>query len=409
MKHSAELNRRASWYAARTLAALGLLTILFLLVSPTPAAEKAGDKFNHLSTGFPLTGAHLQTDCQTCHVRGIFKGTPQQCAACHTQGSRLASTAKPAKHVQTTEACDQCHSSTVTWTGARFRHAGVVPGSCMTCHNGSTAMGKPANHVQTTSSCDSCHRTTAWIPAGYNHAGVTPGSCATCHNGTTATGKPPRHLVTAAACDACHRTTAWIPATFSHAGVVPGTCATCHNGSTATGKPATHLVTTASCDACHRTTAWIPATFSHVGVAPGTCATCHNGTSATGKPATHMVTTKSCDACHTTNPPWTTVRYTHTSPNYKIHNAGVTCKGCHTTNNEVIAWKFGAYVPDCAACHADKYKADSHKKTEVPTTILYTVAELKNCAGSCHLYTDSTFSSIKTPRSSRHRSTDGGF
>ena len=103
------------------------------------------------------------------------------------------------------------------------------------------------------------------------------------------------------------------------------------------------------------------------------------------------------------------MRYTHTSPNYKIHNAGVTCKGCHTTNNEVIAWKFGAYAPDCAGCHAGNFKADSHKKTEVPTTILYTVAELKNCAGSCHLYTDNTFSSIKQSRSGKHRSTDGGF
>ena len=365
MKQSAEINRRVSGFTARTLATLGLMMVLLLLVSPTPATEKAGSKFDHLTTGFPLTGAHAHAECQTCHVRGTFKGTPKQCSVCHTQGSRMASTTKPAKHVQTTGACDQCHSTAVTWTGARFRHTGVVPGSCMTCHNGNTAQGKPANHVQTTSSCDTCHRTTAWIPAGYNHAGVTPGTCATCHNGSTAPGKHPRHLQTTASCDACHRTTFWIPT--------------------------------------------LPSAAIHAGVVPGTCATCHNGTTATGKPTTHMVTTKSCDACHTTNPPWTTIRYTHTSPNYKIHNAGATCKGCHTTNNEVIAWKFGAYVPDCAACHADKYKADSHKKTEAPTTILYTVAELKNCAGSCHLYTDSTFSSIKTPRSSRHRSTDGGF
>jgi len=363
MEQSAERNHHVLVFAARNLAALsGLMLALLMLAAPVTAAERSSTSFNHLTTGFPLTGAHAQAECQTCHVRGVFKGTPRQCELCHTPGGRMASTAKSTNHVQTAQPCDQCHTSTVTWAGARFRHTAIVPGSCMTCHNNSVAQGKPANHMQTTSSCDTCHRTTAWIPASFNHASVTPGSCATCHNGSTATGKPARHLQTTAACDACHRTTAWIPATFSHATVTPGSCAACHNGSTATGKP-----------------------------------------------GNHMVTARSCDACHTTSPPWTNVRYTHTSPNYKTHNSGVDCKGCHTTNNEVIAWKFGAYVPDCAACHAGDFKADSHKKTENPTTIRYTVAELKDCAGSCHMYTDNTFSTILKSRSGKHRSTDGGF
>jgi hypothetical protein len=41
--------------------------------------------------------------------------------------------------------------------------------------------------------------------------------------------------------------------------------------------------------------------------------------------------------------------------------------------------------------------------------IRYTVLELKNCAGACHIYTDSTFTVIRTTRSGHHRSTDGGF
>jgi hypothetical protein len=122
-----------------------------------------------------------------------------------------------------------------------------------------------------------------------------------------------------------------------------------------------------------------------------------------------MVTARSCDSCHTTTS-WTTgVRYTHLSPAFKPHNAGVTCRGCHTTNSETISWQYGAYAPDCAGCHAGRYKQDSHKKTESPTTVFYTVAELKNCAGSCHLYTNNTFTTIKTTRNSKHRSTDGGF
>ena len=361
MRQATAQNDHVPVFSARLLIAItGLIVALFVVISPATAATKADASFDHLNTGFPLTGAHAQQPCETCHARGVFKGTPRQCELCHTQGSRLASTAKPTKHVQTSQPCNQCHTSTVTWTGARYRHTGVVPGSCATCHNGSTATGKPARHVQTTASCDTCHRTSAWIPASFNHATVTPGSCATCHN-----------------------------------------------GSTATGKPGGHVQTTASCDICHRTTAWIPATFSHTSVAPGSCATCHNGSTATGKSGTHFITSRSCDACHTTSG-WTTIRYSHTSPSYSTHNSGVTCRGCHAGNNEVIAWKFGAYSGFCAGCHAGDFKADSHKKTETPTTTRYTVDELKNCAGSCHIY-DGTTGAITKTRSSKHRSTDGGF
>jgi hypothetical protein len=408
MRQPAKRNHHVSDFTISHLVVLaGLMLTLLMFAAPAPAAERSNKSFNHLSTGFPLTGAHAQADCQTCHARGVFKGTPRQCEFCHAQGSRMASTAKPTNHVQTTQPCDQCHNNTVTWAGARFRHTDITPGNCMTCHNNNIASGKPANHMQTTAACDTCHRTTAWIPASFNHTNVTPGSCATCHNGSTATGKPTTHVQTTAACDTCHRTTAWLPATFSHTTVTPGSCATCHNGSTATGKPSNHVQTTASCDTCHRTTAWLPATFSHTTVTPGSCATCHNGSTATGKPSTHFVTTRSCDACHTTTS-WTTVRYTHTSPAYSTHNTGVTCRGCHVGNNEVITWRFGAYSGSCAGCHAGDFKTDPHKKTETPTTTWYTVAELRNCAGSCHILNGTT-GAITRSRSGEHRSTSGGF
>jgi len=341
----------------RILAALSWL--LLALALPLQAAEKHGSDFDHLRTGFPLTGAHTQIECQTCHTGGIFKGTPRQCENCHVQGNRMGASAKPNNHVLTNQPCDQCHNNTVSWIGARFRHTGITPGSCVTCHNGSMASGKPANHVQTTSPCDTCHRTTAWVPASFNHASVAPGSCITCHNGTTATGKPSNHIQTTASCDACHRTTAWIPATFSHASVAPGTCNSCH-GVTATGKPSGHFVTSRSCDACHNTTAWTP------------------------------------------------IRYTHTSPYFSPHNSGVTCTSCHVGKTETITWQYAAYSGYCAGCHAGRFKQDAHKRTETPTTTFYTVSDLKNCAGSCHLYDGTTGAIVKT-RNGKHRSTDGGF
>jgi len=121
------------------------------------------------------------------------------------------------------------------------------------------------------------------------------------------------------------------------------------------------------------------------------------------------MTQRQCDQCHTTNPPWTTVRHTHTSPSYVTHSSGVACRACHVGGNEVIAWKFAAYANSCAGCHAGSYKTGPHKKTEVPSTISYTVAELKNCAGSCHQYTKNTFTTILKSRSGEHRATGGGF
>ncbi len=112
--------------------------------------------------------------------------------------------------------------------------------------------------------------------------------------------------------------------------------------------------------------------------------------------------------CHRTTG-WTpTSAYSHVSPFYKSHSSGVNCSSCHTTNNEVIAWKFAAYKPDCAGCHAGNFKPDEHKKVDSPR-ILYTVSELRNCAGSCHEYTNSTFTTVNKTRTGKHRSTDGGF
>jgi hypothetical protein len=39
----------------------------------------------------------------------------------------------------------------------------------------------------------------------------------------------------------------------------------------------------------------------------------------------------------------------------------------------------------------------------------YTVGELKNCAGTCHEYTDSSMTTIYDFENSEHRVSDGSF
>jgi hypothetical protein len=300
---------------------VGVMAIAALaLALPSAAQQRSQAPYDHLRTRFPLTGAHAVTPCETCHIGGQMAGTPTQCDYCHRAGSRIAVTVKPARHVQTAESCDVCHRSSATWTGARFSHVAVTPGTCFSCHNGSTASGKPSGHVATTASCDSCHRTSAWLPAGFSHLTVTPGTCASCHNGSIATGKPSGHVVTTASCDQCHRTTAWVPASFNHASVAPGSCATCHRpGGSGLAKPANHIPyesqllagTSLGCDACHTsTTSFTVERMNHnnsQGNGAGWCRGCHlTGTSYLGnmqkKSLTHQqktgVTDCSQSGCH---------------------------------------------------------------------------------------------------------------
>ena len=362
------------------------------------AAVTQAASFDHDATRFPLDGFHRLVECEVCHVNGRFKGTPMACDACHGGSSVIPAGGKSLQHMPTTNACEDCHR-TQTWESiTRFDHS-QAQGTCFQCHNGTVQPGKPANHISSGNDCESCHATAAWQMARFDHSGVTS-PCSSCHNNVTATGKPSNHVVTIAECDTCHSTRAWEPARFDH-GNITGSCASCHNGSTATGKPGNHLVTTEDCDTCHVTRAWIPAYFDHSGVS-GNCSSCHNGVSATGKNSGHFVTNRECDYCHAITG-WTALTFTHRSSGYPgDHRRSLDCNACHQGNVEANVWRFPAYQPDCAGCHASNYKVDSHKKVDSPT-INYTVSELRDCTGACHLYNDSSFTTIRTLRTGQHR------
>ena len=196
------MNARCSTLSAppsllRTLLRLGLILLASMAMAPAAMAATAGGAdFDHVGTGFALTGAHRDAKCESCHLNGVFKGTPKDCGSCHGRGSRFQTTQLPQQHVSVNGAgCDACHRSNA-WTPAKFSHAEVASGSCASCHNGVTAIGKDSGHVATTASCDTCHRTGAWSPALFDHRNVSAGTCNSCHNGTQASGKPNNHVLT---------------------------------------------------------------------------------------------------------------------------------------------------------------------------------------------------------------------
>jgi hypothetical protein len=161
-------------------------------------------KFDHLKTGFNLTGAHDVAQCDNCHLESVFKGTPRDCSTCHSAGNRRgAARSKPANHIVTTTQCDSCHKTTV-WTDATFSHVSLAPGDCLKCHDGKAATGKSSGHTPTIASCDNCHTTTSWRKAVFNHTVVANMACFTCHNGAyvtssgTTLGKSKDHIPTRA-------------------------------------------------------------------------------------------------------------------------------------------------------------------------------------------------------------------
>ncbi|MBI3739561.1 MAG: hypothetical protein HY258_10990 [Chloroflexi bacterium] len=244
--------------------------------------------FDHSTSIFPLTGAHVTVNCKGCHADLKFKGTPTLCYSCHAandrHGGRFGTN------------CSLCHS-TSAWKPATFDHSlaafkltgAHVTVACEKCHVNGVFKGTPMDcyscHAKNDrhggkfgTNCGLCHSTTAWKPATFDHsksnfpltgAHLTV-NCSACHPNGRYTGTP-------TACSACHADPSF------HAGAFGLNCA-----------------------ACHSTSGWTPAKFglSHPRISGGeggsgihhggaSCRTCHPST----------VYTYTCRACHNSNNP----------------------------------------------------------------------------------------------------------
>jgi hypothetical protein len=423
------------------------------------AQTAVSSTFNHFVTGFPLTGTHLSVGCASCHVNGRFASTPKRCFGCH---NTITAPGEPQSHPRTTTLCEGCHQTT-TWRDYRFIDHAQAIGPCATCHNNKFALGKSNTHIATAAPCETCHfntvtfsgakvpadppgtaasvaaarpaggagvpatttraiqpRAGAVKPTAASTAAVAPAAgkarshpdasngCASCHNGVTAAGKRANHVATIAPCESCHKSTVtFAGARMNHAELVTN-CARCHGGAGATAKPPNHIATNAPCETCHKSTVtFAGARVDHSNLT-GVCSSCHNGATAEGKPPQHFLTTLPCETCHRTAT-WTSATYRHTSPSYASHAPGLGCSSCHVSNAQTVAWRFPAFRPSCASCHFDKYRPLSHLKFRRPATIYYTVAELRDCAGACHTFADSTQRVVLTRGFGAHRAIGGGW
>ena len=386
-----------------------------------------GATFNHSSTNFPLTGAHLTVDCASCHTTS-YVGTSMECKSCHQAKYNTAQTPNHSAAGISVD-CKTCHT-TNAWQPSSFKHstsgfdltgahAAVV--QCSTCHAGNTTSTKPEcischqtqyngakDHLASKfpTDCKLCHNNNNWLGATFNHSATnfpltgahTTVDCASCHTsgyvGTSLeckschqakynTAQSPNHTTAGISvdCKTCHTTTAWQPSSFKHSSTgftLAGAhstivqCSSCHVGNTTLASP--------NCISCHQ--AQYNGAAGHVASKfPTDCTLCHNNNnwlnatfnhSATNFPLTGAHTTVDCASCHTSGYVGTSMeckschqaKYnTAQSPNHAAAGISVDCKTCHTTT----AWQ-----------------PSSFKHTSTGFTLAGAHASIVQCS-SCHV------------------------
>lgn len=349
-----------------------------------------GGAFNHATTRFPLTGAHLTAGCNTCHGDGVYRGKPTTCLSCH-QADFAATANPPHATLGFPGTCETCHT-TSAWAGAVFDHArtafpltgGHMAASCNDCHGTGIFKGTPtacvschqtdynntANPRHATSgfgtTCETCHTTTQWAGAVFNHGATQfpltgahlaascldchasgvykglPTACASCHqteyDGTT----NPHHAAAGftTLCAACHTTTGWPGATYNH---------------NATSFPLTGAHTTATCLDCHADKVY--------NGKPTTCVSCHQADYNSTTNPRHSTSgfPTSCETCHTTTQ-WLGATFNHDGPYFPIYSGKhlqkwSSCADCHQNAGNYKQF-------ECILCHehSDKAKVDADHK-----------------------------------------------
>ena len=381
----------------------------------------ANATFDHSTTGFTLTGAHVALQCAQCHnttfsPSGAYSFSNGACIQCHLTDYK--GTTNP-NHVQANfpQTCEQCHNTT-NWGSGTFDHSTTgfaLTGfhttlQCAQCHNTTFSPGGAYNLTSTTcvtchqadyngtnnpphaqagfpTTCQTCHSTTDWTGASFDH--TTTGfaltgfhstmQCTQCHNTSFQGG--PYGFTSATTCVTCHQTDYNGTTNPNHAQAsFPTTCQQCHNTTnwgngtfdhTTTGFTLTGFHTTLQCTQCHNTTFSPSGPYSLSSTA---CITCHqtdyNGTNNPNHAQAGFPTT--CQTCHTTTD-WTGATFNHSTTGFTLTGFHTTlqCAQCHnTTFSPSGAYNLPNPTP-CVTCHLADFNGTnnpSHVQSGFPTT-----------------------------------------
>ena len=308
-------------------------SIACLECHPTGDAEGS---FNHSTTNFPLTGAHVNPDCKECHPQ-FYQGTSSVCYDCHTADYNQ-STNPNHLVVGIQNSCEECHTADPGWTPAQFgihneyypltgAH-GTMP-TCFDCHEG--------NYTNTPNECASCHTNAYNQTSNPNHNAIGISSnCETCHT-TNPDWKPAEfpthndyyllegaHVALTSDCFICHE---------GNYNSAPNDCFGCHDNdyNQTNNPPHQSAQFPVDCEICHSQSVWEPSTFDHDGqyfpIYSGKhsgewdqCSDCHDN------PGSYAIFT--CLTCHT--PEQTNAD--HSEVTGYVYNS-MDCLQCHPNGN----------------------------------------------------------------------------
>jgi hypothetical protein len=345
---------------------------------------------------FPLVGFHGGLACDTCHIEGVYKGLPLNCAGCHAD----------AHAGQLGENCESCHSPDHRFethalfdhdTQSRFplegRHANV---DCAKCHfqEEVAVASEPMTVVRfkpMDSECQTCHL------EDDAHFGTLGQNCGRCHvtegfevasrdfDHLASTGFPLTGSHAPLDCESCHPP---VPGSeperrrlFQFAG---GRCVDCH------GDPHQVGPTLGTwCSTCHTDESFEGGDFAGAH-GSGTvqlggiherldCSQCHTPTTVRTGEAMRCVTCHfeddvhtgslgpHCGDCHLQES-FTPSTFQHLTTGFQLlgRHRMVACVDCHTGGN------FGALNPTCMGCHQlDYMQADDPPHYVEPIGPLY--------------------------------------
>ncbi len=280
--------------------------------------------FDHSKSHFPLTGKHVDVQCEKCH-----RPLPDNEKVIQYTGLKFAE-------------CSGCH---------RDPHNGAFAARCESCHNTNawraTGVSTAFNHDSTKFpltgkhvglACEKCHKT-ANFKTPIAHA-----KCMDCHED-----QHKGQFVTRAdhgECGSCHVDKGFRPTTFTEAS---------HQ---ATAFPLLAKHSGVACAKCH------PGTGLGINYHPAykLCADCHRDPH--GRQFATAPYQNRCQDCHTVEgfQPSTFTLSRHQSSRFDLKgaHAAVACLDCHRTDNkpEGADRRFHFVALACTTCHQDPHHGE---------------------------------------------------
>jgi hypothetical protein len=279
---------------------------------------RAGNRFDHNLTNYPLEGQHTQVACAQCHTSGDYSESLafDRCVDCHDDYHRDDFTSEDGVITD----CDACHSLERDFTFSNYGlsdhqlsdyplEGAHIATPCFACH-------KPQEEERwdftiASESCVSCHDN---VHEGYLES--SDGSAVTCHE--------------------CHNVDSWASISFDHS-------------TTEFALEGAHEQ--ANCRSCHFREEGPEQIFKGLGQS---CTACHQTDSPHGDQFDSENGEAQCARCHNSDPGWSAKLFDHDSTQFPLEgrHREVSCDGCHRPEGteEIIIYKIERF--DCIDCHS---------------------------------------------------------